>query len=231
MLRRLLPFFAVAFAAAGCGTPASPDKTEDQQGMAYDYTVEYLVSARENPLVSLLPEKFTLYTKGDRSCHRVEGWMGFFAASNIVDMGDSTHHLLLKIMDRRLACGLRLGDTPPDIGVEMGDITLGPAADTQCMGYAAQTRPVISSNPLLAGTRVVYAPQPALHNHHLGGPLAGIRGLVLRFPMVIMGIHIDVRLAEARPQDLPDDLFEVPADYARVPPDQMLATMADFLPK
>ena len=63
------------------------------------YQIEYLTDPNEKPLVSLLPIEMTYKFKGNDIVQYVEGWMGIFRMSWIVNYKDQTCYVLLKMFN------------------------------------------------------------------------------------------------------------------------------------
>ena len=74
------------------------------------YGLEYLGDQNEIPIISLLPTEMTVKFNKNKSIQVVDGWMGIFRLTGIVDAKEKSKYSLLKIMADKYICSSNIDD-------------------------------------------------------------------------------------------------------------------------
>lgn len=206
-------------------------QNEQDKVKIFEYKITYLTSPEENPIISLLPTKMSVYYCDRYIYYHTEGWMGFFSSAQILNLQDSTRVILTKFLDKKFAHIQKLGDKPLSFESTLNFTFVDTAFSVKFKDYNAWQQNITIDSQDKTHNKIVYTNAYKIKNPNVGSPFCAIEGLLLFFPMSTMGISMELELNSVRDTLYSDKMFAIPADYVVVDREEMEKIVAEYSPK
>ena len=194
-----------------------------------DYNITYLVDARENPLVNLLPNNMTVKFKNHKSVSKIEGWMGFFSSCYISNRKKGTNLTLFKILDKKYYYQGNI-DEPPYGFRDYSDIKIKFTDETKLInGYLCKKAIATFPETGYPGFDIYYTNQIDIVDPNWNNQFKEIDGVLMEFQIEMNDIGMLLQVNEIKQKEIPDSEFDIPPDYVRVSREKMEEILGELL--
>ncbi len=153
--------------------------------------------------------------------------MGIFNTSFISDPHKKTLSQLVKFMDMKNACIQTENDLAAD-----KDYTLNfeSSKDTKVIaGYTCKKVVATLANNPAESFDVYYTEEINADSINYLGPYRAIKGMLMDYRLKKLGLEMHFTATSVKKEEVPDNVFEVPAYYKIVTRDEMDKVFADIL--
>jgi len=209
--------------------PSCENKNEDDKAAYFEFKINYLISADENLIINLLPEKMSCYYKNNYFLYHTEGWMGLTSLTQIIDMNDSSRIIMSKFMNKKYAHKQSLKDSL--LKFEFFDFTLTDFKKDTIFCDHNCTCLTIYSTSANKNMELIYTTDFDIPNPNLYLPYNFIDGLLLKFSLCTMGIPIEMELIYHNEDTIfSDTLFQLPKSYQVVDKKEFEEIFNQFAP-
>ncbi len=220
---RLISIFFILSLIFSC---KEKDASHGWQGtISYDVTY---ISNRTNMPTNLLPRKIILRFKGNKNITTIEGFMGMFALSNISDFSKNRNITLLKVMDKKL---YYIGERNefPFFFDNMSDIKIDFTNDTLTIAGFNCKKAIIYFTDENKSFELFYTTDIPIEEPNRLTPYKDIEGVLMAFNIDLNKIEMRVTATQFKPQQINDDIFEIPENYIKISKKKMSSIINKLL--
>jgi GLPGLI family protein len=205
----------------------SIDFSSQPQGVL-EYNVVYLSNKSSMP-TNLLPKKIILKFKAHKSITTIEGFMGMFALSNLSDYRKQTNTMMLKVMDNRyFYAGEKF--EPPFFFDDLKNFDITLVNETKLIAGLNCKKAIVSFNDTIRPPfEIYYTTQINIKNVNKSNPFKTINGLLMQFNIHISNIEMQLTANKYKPDNIPDDEFDISKNYKKVSREKMAGVIDKLL--
>jgi len=204
------------------------EPSDSKNALCFEYSVKYLVSSTDNPIINLLPEKLFLYSKNNFFMYHTEGWGGFVSISQIIDTNDSTRIVMAKFMNTRYAHKQNKEDKA--LNFEVFDYKISDIErDTICFDRPCKCLDVFCQKTKIK-LQLIFTDHFNIPCPNLFLPYSFIKGALLKYPLSTLGIPMEVELVNFKDTILDDSFFELPENFQIVDREEFEAVFEKYSP-
>lgn len=190
--------------------------------------IEYnaTVVDENHPMAGLAPGSATVRFKENKL--EVEmSTMGIFNTTFISNPSKKTLSQLVKFMDIKNACIQTESDLKPDN--EAYALKFEETKETKKIaGYNCKKLKATMVNDPSVSFDVYYTEELGLDSINNLGPYKGIKGMLMEYRLKKLGLEMSFTATEVKKEEVPDDIFEIPAYYKIVTRQEMEKLFEDI---
>lgn len=208
-------------------TKNSKNKSKIDEGIIV-YDVSYFASEKENPIITLLPDKVELRFKENNISLSSEGYLGFFSTKFISSYNSDKSHILLKVLNNKYnyefpkdEVAFIYNQLPPH-RINYLDKTKNIA------GYDCKLAEVFFEENIVDSIIVAYTEDIGLANPNRNTPLHEIKGVLLEFEITMNQIRTKFTAKNVSLEETCSDDFIIPDDYILSNKDSLKKYLIDF---
>jgi hypothetical protein len=185
-----------------------------------EYKVKYNENGHNNLLIALLPTQVTTYFKENSSCTLIEGDLGLFKLSYILNGNDHKSYSLLQIIDKKYVYESEYGK--PTFGYDKMDglKIVQTERNKKIAGYNCNHALAIFNNSLDT-INLYYTNEIQLLHPNLNNPFKEIDGVLLEFSVTLAGIEMKFIANKIRSISVEEKRFSLPEGYLSITEEQM----------
>jgi GLPGLI family protein len=178
---------------------------------------------------NLLPKKIILKFKAHKSITTIEGFMGMFALSNLSDYRKQTNTMMLKVMDNRyFYAGEKF--EPPFFFDDLKNFDITLVNETKLIAGLNCKKAIVSFNDTIRPPfEIYYTTQINIKNVNKSNPFKTINGLLMQFNIHISNIEMQLTANKYKPDNIPDDEFDISKNYKKVSREKMAGVIDKLL--
>lgn len=205
----------------------SIDFSNQPQGIL-EYNVVYLSNKSSMP-TNLLPKKVILKFKAHKSITTIEGFMGMFSLSNLSDFRKQTNTMMLKVMDNRyFYAGEKF--EPPFFFDDLKNFNISLVSETKLIAGLNCKKAIVSFKDIQKPSfEIYYTDQINIKNVNKSNPFKTINGLLMQFNIRISNIEMQLTANKYKPDNVPDDIFDISKNYKKVSREKMAGVIDKLL--
>jgi len=222
-MKRLIIIITVLTLFVACDSSIFSGKLK--QG-TIEYKLEYLDDANEKPIISLLPTEMKIQFKKGYYLQSVEGWMGIFRMAGVNNVKEKKKSALLKIMNKKYL--YQVDGNSDGFGFNpMKDKKIELTKETkEIAGYKCKKANISWNNYDFV---VYYTDKIKIDEPNWNNPFPEIDGVLLEYQYEMFDIKTKVTATAVIKEDVPDDVFEIPAGYKNVSKKEMEDVINDLM--
>jgi GLPGLI family protein len=186
-----------------------------------EYNIEYLDNERDNPLIMLLPKRMSVLFKNSSSYNQIEGFLGTFKLTYILNNTQQKNYTLFQLMDKKYysqtdANTISFGFQNMDnIKIEYSD------KEKKIAGYNCKNAIVKFKNGEQKDIEVYYTEDISINNPNQNTPFCQIKGVLMEFTMNLMGVNMRIKTRKVLNKKIEPEIFEVPENFTKVSPEEL----------
>ncbi len=195
-----------------------------------DYTIEYLDSKQENPLIGFLPQEMTTSFRYNASRTAIEGLFGTFKLIYIYNYPKEKNYTLLQILDKKYVY-------KPDF--EMGEMAFGyqqmknvkitySDLEKSIAGYKCKHATAIFEDGLTDTIQIFYTNEIGLMHANYNNPFKEIEGVLMEFSVNLFDINMKFKAIKVHKKKINDNLFDLPEGFVKISEPQMKRIIDDY---
>ncbi|MCQ2252201.1 MAG: hypothetical protein MJZ61_01995 [Bacteroidales bacterium] len=214
---------SIAVSVSGCSDGTGKRISEG----TITYSIEYPKEDNSSPLISIFPKEMKMRFKDNNTAMEITGYAGSFGLKYITDFAEQKSYALMRIIFKKCMYESSSNEISFGYGKMKGiEITEHPDTMTVC-GYlcnkATATIPGKDSEFILW-----YTPNIEIENPNSNTPFNKVNGVLLKFELILQGIHMKLEAIDIDDHEVADEYFRVPDDYEKVSKEDLEKLIRDF---
>jgi GLPGLI family protein len=212
----ILLFFSSGFYSCS----KKPDSKSISEG-EIEYNIEYLDNERDNPLIMLLPKRMSVLFKNNSSYNQIEGFLGTFKLTYILNDTEQKNYTLFQLMDKKYysqtdANTISFGfQNMNNVKIEYSD------KEKKIAGYNCKGAIIKFENSEQKDIEVYFTDDIAINNPNQNTPFSEIKGVLMEFTMNLMGVNMRIKTKKVLNKKIEPEIFEVPENFTKVSPKEL----------
>jgi GLPGLI family protein len=195
----------------GCSSKSKPDHKINEGIITY--SVSYFSTEKENPIISLLPNKVELLFKNNNICLISEGYLGFFSTKFISKYKNEKSNILLKVLSNKLSYEFSRDEIAfvynqkAPRKIEYIDST------KQIAGYECKKAKVYFNDDAETQIDIFYTLEIGLKSPNRNTPLYQIPGVLMEFETSMNKVKTKFTAQSINLDPVNEEIFNIPEEY------------------
>ncbi len=185
-----------------------------------EYKVQYSENGHNSLLIALLPTQVTTYFKENSSCTLIEGDLGLFKLSYVLNGNEHKSYSLLQIIDKKYVYESEYGQ--PTFGYDkMDGLKITQTERTKKIAGYNCYHALAIFNGTKDTIHLYYTNEIQLLHPNLNNPFKEIDGVLLEFSVTLAGIEMQFIANKIRSTSVEEKRFSLPEGYLPITEEQM----------
>ncbi len=185
-----------------------------------EYKVKYNENGHNSLLIALLPTQVTTYFKENSSCTLIEGDLGLFKLSYVLNGNDHKSYSLLQIIDKKYVYESEYGEPTFGYAKMDGLKIVHTEKNKKIAGYNC-SHALALFNDSKDTINLYYTNEIQLLHPNLNNPFKEIDGVLLEFSVTLAGIEMKFIADKIRSTSVEEKRFSLPEGYLSITEEQM----------
>ncbi len=218
----IINLFFVSIFISAC----SPNQSGRNSEGSITYKIDYLDNQKNNPMISLLPDKMVLNFKNNKTQSSIKGFANLFELTYVSDLNKKKGFSTLRMPGKKYIYEFDLKDA---LGYEnMEDLEIQLTPETKEICGLKCNKAIGTSSAFEKPIDIYYTDLIQIADPNFSNPFKDIKGVLLEFTANMNGISMFLTAEKLSEIEIEDEIFNKPEGYTSVSKEEMLNIVNEF---